>query len=70
MVTNVAVHQVLLAQNARSTSMNAPVRRVRTTDSVLTRRMAINATVSLPLKARTARQVFLQACNHSLVKPG
>lgn len=65
MVTNVTVRQVLLAQNARSTSMNAPARLVRTTETVLTRRMAINATVSLPLRARTARQVFLQACNRS-----
>ena len=64
MGTNAAVRQVLLAQNARSTSMNAPVRLVRTTETVLTRRMAINATVSLPLRARAARQVFLQACNH------
>ena len=64
MVTNVAVQQVLLAQNARSISMNVPARLVRTTEIVLTRRTAINATVGLPLRARTARQVFLLACNH------
>lgn len=63
MVTNVAVRQVLLAQNAKTTLMNAQARLARTTDTVLTRRMAINATVSLPLRGRTARQVFLQACN-------
>lgn len=58
MVTNVAARQDLQAQNAKLTSMNAPARLVRTTDSVLTRQMAINAIVGLPLKAQTARQVF------------
>lgn len=61
MVTNVAARQDLQAQNAKSTPMNAPARLVRTTDTVLTRQMAINATVSLPLKEQTARQVFLQS---------
>lgn len=61
MVTNVAARQDLQAQNAKLTSMNAPALLARTTDTVLTRQMAINATVSLPLKAQTARQVFLQS---------
>ena len=59
MVTNVVVRQVLKAQHVKSTSMNVPARLARTTDTALTRRMAINATVSLPLKAQTARQVIL-----------
>ena len=65
MVTNVTARQVLKAQHAKSTSMNAPAHLARTTETALTRRMAINVTVSLPLRAQTARQVFLQASNIS-----
>ena len=57
MVTNAAVQQDLLAHNAKSTSMNVPVRRARIMGTVLIRPMATNATVSLPLREQTAKQV-------------
>ena len=57
MVTSAPVPQALRAHNAKLTSMNVPVRRAKTTGTVLTRRMATNVTANLPLRERTAKQV-------------